>query len=177
MDQWTWDPLRHGEYNSCDKKCRKCHKSVHEECSRQVQMSSSVGLDSDVVICSTNCYKSLKPKTPRLWGNLPHPFIGREVAFSPQEEPWMDPKVHKVNKVYADIGSMYLVGIVSRAIKSRKKGGKKEELFFWSCLERYSIFQEVYDAQNHTWTGTEGNFKSTASFEGPYTWWESDRIE
>jgi hypothetical protein len=55
-----------GEYNSCDKKCRKCHKSVHEECSRQVQMSSSVGLDSDVVICSTNCYKSLKPKTPRL---------------------------------------------------------------------------------------------------------------
>jgi hypothetical protein len=114
-----------GEVNSFKKKCTKCDKYVHEECSRQVHISTGGGLDNNVVLCSTRCYKSFKPDVRPVEENLPHPFVGKEVAFSPQEEPWMDPKLHKSNKVYADIGSMYLFGIVSRVVKNRTK--KNEE--------------------------------------------------
>lgn len=112
-----------GEESCFNKKCVKCDGHVHEECSRKVQVSMGASADTEVILCSEKCYQSWKPTNKQ----LPHHLVGKEVSFSPQEEAWMHPSLNKAYKAYADIGSTYITGRITRAIKQKRTKEQKEQ--------------------------------------------------
>ncbi|DAZ95712.1 TPA: hypothetical protein N0F65_007118 [Lagenidium giganteum] len=53
------------------------------------------------------------PEEPML-SPLPEKIVGKRVAFSPAEEPWMNAKV------YRNVGTTYLVGVIARMASTRQ---------------------------------------------------------
>ena len=100
-----------GDGGDADQTCSFCKKPLHSLCSKNVAQSLLI-LKEGVTLtefdnghfCSKECYQSCVANETA---------VGRDVAFSPSLESWMP------QKLYKDVGSLYLVGKVTRKKKNQ----------------------------------------------------------
>lgn len=87
--------------------CVSCKKPVHHMCSNELIQSLGAEEVIDVCYCSKECFEKITQQSNDT--NI----IGKNVAYSPDcEKEWLSPRL------YSDVGSLYLVGVIARHRKS-----------------------------------------------------------
>jgi hypothetical protein len=139
------------------RKCATCMKPVHHMCSNELSHALGVEEFGETCYCSSSCYQASRVKPKRIPGTPINKkvqqkraskmtscdgtkvdVIGRRVAFSPEEEEWMP------SRLYSEIGSLYLVGLVTRPKKKRNGQEVPDEFEIRWTISQYQSSSHVH---------------------------------
>ena len=126
-------------------------------CSNELSHALGVEEFGETCYCSKSCYQATQVKTKRTarspvlkkseqkkaskmtsCDGVKVDVVGRRVAFSPQEEDWMP------SRLYSDIGSLYLVGIVTRPKKKKNGQEVPDEFEIRWTISQYQTSSHIH---------------------------------